>query len=193
MVSLPPGPLPVRRLPEGATLYRAHRIGVDPVFFGPRGPHPVNRFDDPGGTFKVCYLGLHEAAALVEGVLHQPVATGYVTVATLRERALATLRALSPLRLVRLHGRHLLALGADAGVIHGEDFARSQSWAAAIHAHPSNVDGILYSCRHDDSALAVALFDRASAAVEVVESAPLAPGDPRTLRLLARYGLGVIA
>jgi hypothetical protein len=40
-------------------------------------------------------------------------------------------------------------------------YAISRQWAAAIWAHPGNVDGILYRARNSPEMFSIALFDRA--------------------------------
>jgi hypothetical protein len=38
-----------------------------------------------------------------------------------------------------------------------------QAWSAALHAHPTNADGIAFHARHDDTELCYALFERSAA------------------------------
>lgn len=74
--------------------------------------------------------------------------------------------------LVAFHGAGLNRLGADASVPSG-DRRHAQPWAAALHAHPSRPDGILWRARPDDDAFSVAVFDRARNTLELVDSTSL--------------------
>lgn len=186
--------LSVRTLRAGGTLHRAHAVSAGMIFFGPgAGNAPRYRFDSPDGSYGVCYLGLSEEAAFVEGVLHQPLPRRVFSEASLAARAIATVRIEENIRAVRLYGRFLIGNGADAAVVHGDDYAgRSQPWSNAIHAHRDLVDGIIYSARHDDSVQALALFERAAHKIRPGSSHPLSGFDLRTLRLLDRYGVGLL-
>lgn len=186
--------LSVRSLGAGAILHRAHGVGVGVIFFGPgKGRAPAYRFDSPDGSYGVCYLGLSEEAAFVEGVLHQPVSRRVFSEASLAARAIATVRIEENIRAVRLYGKYLIGNGADAAVVHGDDYqGLSQPWSKAVHAHADQVDGILYTARHDDSVMALVLFERAAHKIRAGSSQPLSGSDLRTLRLLDRYGIGLL-
>jgi hypothetical protein len=73
-------------------------------------------------------------------------------------------------------------------------YAVTRAWALALHEHPSRPDGIRYRARHDDDGFAIALFDRAAAAVSILRSTPLAStellGD--LAGWLDRYGMGLL-
>jgi hypothetical protein len=73
----------------------------------------------------------------------------------------------------------------------GSDYALSQLWSRVLWEHSDEPDGILYRSRHDDSALCVALFDRAKGALEVVGDYSLAEDSRQLARLLRRYGLAL--
>jgi hypothetical protein len=186
--------LSVRTLRAGGTLHRAHAVGAGVIFFGPgAGKAPRYRFDSPDGSYGVCYLGLSEEAAFVEGVVHQPVPRRVFSEASLAARAIATVHIAENIRAVRLYGRFLIGNGADAAVVHGDDYLSvSQPWSRAIHEHRDRVDGILYTARHDDSVQALVLFERAAHKIRAGSSHPLSGSDLRTLRLLDRYGIGLL-
>ena len=84
-------------------------------------------------------------------------------------------------------------IGATAAVCNGA-YAVSRAWALALHAHPAGVDGIRYRARHDDDGFAIALFDRAEDAVEVIGTDRLDPatGAEWIAPLLDRYGIGLL-
>ena len=63
----------------------------------------------------------------------------------------------------------------------------------ALWKHSDKPDGILYRSRHDDSALCMAVYNRAQDGFVIVRDESLV-GDPRQLaRLLRRYGVGLTA
>jgi hypothetical protein len=188
--------LSIRTLRARSILHRAHGVGVGVLFFGPgAGKAPKYRFDSPDGSYGVCYLGLSEEAAFVEGVIHQALPRRLFSETSLAARAIADVRVVESIRAVRLYGKYLIGNGADAAVVHGDDYPNlSQPWSKAIHDHRDQVDGILYTARHDDSVKALALFERAEHKISASPSAshPLSGSDLRTLRLLDRYGIGLI-
>lgn len=188
-----PAKLPLRRLPRGETFFRIHLARHRPLWFGPaRGEPPTNRFDDPSGVYRVCYLGCSVEAAFVEKLLRAP------PVRVLSRRALAAfhltrIMAVRQLRVVSLHGPGLARLGLTATIATGQAYADSRTWARRIHEHPEEPDGILYRCRHDDDTFAVALFDRARSAVNAAAGGSVRlDEDPSQLTSVAqRYGFGL--
>lgn len=135
--------------------FRIHPAGRAPIHFSKSGD---NRFDDPLGKYGTLYAALDFAGAFIETAGHR---TGIrlVTRTWLEERALSTITARRPLKLVDLTGSGLPKLGADSRLFSGE-YRLSQRWGRAIWAHPSRPDGILYLSRHDPSCQSVAIFDR---------------------------------
>ncbi|WP_437785808.1 RES family NAD+ phosphorylase [Sorangium sp. So ce1097] len=188
----PPGlaamPLPVTIFRR--CWFRIHRLAHAPLFFGRSGD---NRFDAPAGEFGVLYAGKDAHCAFIEVFGH---ATGarLVEQGELAARGLARIAARRPLRLVNLAGGGLARLGADARLTSGESYAAAHRWALAIHDHPRRPDGIVYAARHDPSRVCAALFDRASADLEVTPLGSLA--DPAHAALLARvldtYRFGLV-
>lgn len=63
--------------------------------------------------------------------------------------------------LANLTGAGLKRLGADNSISSVMQYAQTQKWAAAVHAHPAGVDGILFVSRQLNDKKAVVLFDRA--------------------------------
>jgi hypothetical protein len=169
-------------------LYRVHRADHDPLFFGRTGN---NRFDDPANAFGVLYAGLSEACAFIEtfGDPEFPV----IEASLLATRKLSRMVLARPLRLANLRGSDLRRIGADARLCTGEH-AIAQAWSSAIHAHPSELDGICYVSRRDPSQASVAVFDRAAPAVRAEVAADVL-GAPRCRRilekLLSRYELAL--
>ena len=55
----------------------------------------------------------------------------------------------------------LKKLGGDARVTSVEPYDISQQWSLTVYNHTQSVDGIIYMSRHNNTAEAVVLFDRA--------------------------------
>ncbi len=161
-----------------------------PMFFGKLARF---RFDDPQGEFGVLYAGGTEECAFIETFGH---ATGVraVTRAELAARTLSIIRVNRPLNLVDLTGRGLAALGADNRLCSGGGYKTAQAWSAALHAHPSAPDGLLYRPAHDPSQEAVAIFDRAAAVCSATAIGSLNDHAQRHLlaRMLNHYQFGLI-
>jgi hypothetical protein len=103
--------------------------------------------------------------------------------ASLEVRCISQITVTRPLRLVDLTGPGLRRLGADGRLCTG-DHAQARLWAVALWGHPDQPDGILYPARHDLSRKSVALFDRASSAVNA--------GTPQRLIDLPRHRLEAV-
>lgn len=184
--------LAVLTIEAGRELYRAHSVSREAIFFGPgAGEAPRSRFDAPDAGYGVCYLGLAEEAAFIEGVIHRAIPRRIISERTLASRAISVVHVREAIRAARLHGPHLVGAGATAAVAHGDDYRLSQAWSRAIHDHPDHVDGIVYTARHDDSVYALALFERAAHKIAAGARHTLSGLDARTLRLLDRYELGL--
>lgn len=143
-------------------LVRISRHDSNEPFFGRRA---ANRFDDPKKRFGTCYLGLDITTALAETVLHDEVPLGgrfYVPRQEVLTRYVARFGKPScRLLLANLTGPALAALGAD-GAISTDPFVVPQLWAAALHEHPAQVDGLLYVSRVVNDRKAVVVFSRAA-------------------------------
>jgi hypothetical protein len=168
----------------------------DPAFFS-RGA--LHRFDAPGGSFGVCYLGTTLDCCLLEVLLprrHPGTTARVLTLAQLRHYYVAICTVIQPLLLAHLADDGLAQAGIDQRITGGDDYDLSQAWAAAIHTHDVNVDGIFYPSRHHNGLYSVALFERVRNKVAFDRWGPL--GDRRhrglwseTGRVLQRFGIGV--
>lgn len=182
-------------VPRETVLFRlVQRQYLDPAYFGRAMRY---RFDAPSGAFGVCYLGTTLACCFLEVFHLQPApGTRQPTLARtdLNNYYVAVAHLLRPLRLARLADDALVSLGIDQRVTAGDDYRLSQRWAAAIHAHPSDVDGVIYATRHHNQFYAVALFDRAAQAIEFTRLGMLGePGDAalwsESNRVLQRFAI----
>ena len=203
----PPGPAPspppdlharslkTTRLQANKVLYRIHRTSRKPLHFGRHtDPARRQRWDAPDGSYGVCYMAKDGHIAFAETLLRD-LSIRELSEAELDLRSLCTIRVVSPLRLVTMHGGSMRAHGADPSVVHGP-YPKAWEWSLAFHEHPSSPDGILYRlyrARHDDSGLSIALFERARGKVEKAESIRLLDsGFAETLgEWLDRYDLGL--
>jgi hypothetical protein len=158
--------------------FRIHRLAHTPLHFGRSGD---NRFDAPTAEFGVLYVGKDEHCAFIETFGH---ATGECVVdsSELAARGLVRVQPRRPLRLVDLSGHGLARVGADARLAAGESYDPPHRWALAIHDHPKQPDGIVYTSRHDPSRLCAAIFERAAPHLRVTSLGCLA--DPMHLALL---------
>jgi hypothetical protein len=181
---IPPGPpprppadlaqrsLPLHTVPSATTLYRLHRTGLNALYFGREtDPARRQRWDSPNASYGVCYLAVESHIAFVETLLRD-LDLDTVHQDDLEVRSLALVEAREPLRLVEMNDQHLRPLGADASVVQGS-YDVTWNWSAEFHAHREAPDGIRYRARHDDSGFSVALFERASQKVHLLDSTPL--------------------
>lgn len=137
----------------------------------------------------MCYLGESREASFVETFLRRP-PVRLLSRAFLDERLIAELTPSRAIRVVNLYGPGLARVGATAAVASGP-YNASQAWARAIWEHPSQPDGLLYRCRHDDNELALALYDRAASAVDAPLDVPIRADTLWFGSVLDRYRLGL--
>ncbi len=183
--------LPLETIPAGGTLLRIHRSTHAPVFYSPgKGLGPAGRFDSAGGRFGVLYLAASFEGAFAETILRNP-ARFVVNLAEIFGRSAAVLAVPRAVRLVRLHGAGLQALGLDNSISTGP-YDPCARWADALFDHPECPDGIAYASRHDPEQICVALFGRGDLSVTVVgESVPLGEMMGEVAKVLRRYGKGL--
>lgn len=145
-------------------LVRISRGTENEPFFGTSG---ANRFDAPGcpaaPEYATCYFGTTLAVALGETVLHDltPVGGNFLV-------PLADLEAQNVLRfggrllhLADLTGINLKRIGGHAALAGTDNYVITQQWALAVYLNSDLLDGFQYMSRHVNTAIAVALFDRA--------------------------------
>ena len=191
-------PLSVRVL-DPARIVRISRLAPSrEPFFGRTG---TNRFDDPEPRedirYGVLYGALDLVTAFAETVLHEdetqiPARPDGVplSVASLDARRVVTFRG-KFLRVARLYGKWLKALGGSGGVAKAIPYDVPQLWSQAVFRHPRKVDGFLYMSRNVDDRMALALFDRAAGKISVRGSTPLR-SHPELARVLRAFRLTLI-
>jgi hypothetical protein len=186
-----PKRLPLSRVRVGTRWMRIHARRKSALWFGPAsGGQPINRFDDPLGRFRLCYFGTTIEVCFAETFLRNP-PVGILALDDLAARAVATVEVRRELRLVPLHGANLARLGTTAEPASGSDYALSQAWSRALWEHADVPDGVAYRSRHDDSALCVALYDRAKDSLAIVADRPLMDNSKALAKLLRRYNVGL--
>ena len=186
-----PKRLPSIQVKAGTRWMRIHAPGRNALWFGPgSGRQPIHRFDDPEGRFRVCYFGTTLEVCFAETFLRNP-PVRILALDDLAGRSIATVEVRRELRLVPIHGPSLARLGVTAELASGSDYAASRLWSRALWEHSDKPDGILYRPRHDDSALSVALYDRAKDGLAIVGDRSLSEDAQHLARLLKRYDLGL--
>jgi hypothetical protein len=151
-------------VPSGTEFVRVHQKSHSPVFFGPAsGASPQNRFDAPGGEYRVLYGARELPGAFVETVLRKPGRVMRRTV--VNDRAWSRLQVLRPLRVAKLHDEGLHWHGVDGGDLSIDNYAPSRQLALDLYLAFSDLDGLSYRSRYDNGQICFALFNR----VAVVE------------------------
>ena len=147
---------------------RIHAQAKDALWFGAgSGRHPIHRFDDPAGRFRACYLGTTLEVSFAETSLRNP-PVRILALDDLAGRSIATVEVRRDLRLVPIHGSSPTGLEVTAELASGSDYVGSQLWSRALWEHSDEPDGILYRSRRDDSALCIAVYDRAEDGLAIV-------------------------
>ena len=175
-VSSPVPPLPpldiagrtpaVHTLKPGALLHRFYTKRYEPAYFD---GSDSGRFNAPDGSYGVLYAAEAVAGAFAETFLRTPGRT-MLPPDLLAAKGYVRFKVKRPVRLIRFAGPGLARVGATAEVSHrSQPYDVPQAWSKALHDHPAMADGIAYTAHHDDEALCIALFDRASDALTEVE------------------------
>ncbi|WLC16653.1 RES family NAD+ phosphorylase [Bradyrhizobium diazoefficiens] len=177
--------LPVEEIPAGEAFFRMHRTALGAKFFGRTGW----RFDSPGRAFGTLYAARTAEIAFAETLLRgqRPI----VAESELHIRSFCEFRLQRVVRLVKLHGPSLIAIGATAAVTSGS-YDVSQAWAQALHDHPDQPDGILYRSARDNDRFALALFERAAAALDLGTSTPVMADPARLGGILDHYSASLV-
>jgi hypothetical protein len=156
-------------------------------FFSPGGRQPpAGRFDSATCLFRRPLHGIH-----VRGRIRQ---NGFAQSSPTDDRCRRNHRMVArcpgDIRLVRMHGSGLQALGLDNAITTGP-YEPCGIWADALFRHHDRPDGIAYASRHDPEQICVALFERADISLTVAsDSIPLTQLLPDVAAVLRRYGEG---
>ncbi|WP_238538998.1 RES family NAD+ phosphorylase [Novosphingobium sp. AP12] len=175
----------MRRIGAGVHLHRYHRAIHSPIFFGPSGPNPANRFDSPDGSYRILYAARSIETAFGETFVRAP-ANPYILSTTIDARVRSELVTTRALRLYTLVDAGVSTHGFSFTDLHGDAYTRT--WEISGHIQETtSADGILYTSRFNNQRC-VALFERASDAIAVsaVTAVPISPSEAE--RLAAQFG-----
>lgn len=146
-------------LPQGAEFVRVHWQANGPIFFGPNvGLPPANRFDAPGGEFRVLYAAQEIPGAFVETVLRHP--GRVLRRSEVDARAATRLTLGRPLQLAMVFDEGLQWHGIHAGEISVDDYRVSRQLALDFYEAFPTLDGLAYRSRYNNGQVCYALFDR---------------------------------
>lgn len=172
----PSGP-PTTEIAAGETLHRIHAVTNGARFYGRK--DATWRWDDPARQYGVLYLGLTQIGPFAETLLRRP-AQRAVVWSEIDKRRFARFRTLRRLRLADIHGAGLGWFGVSVaqvaadhdGITFPGAYATTQTISALVHGH-TDLDGVQFRSRLDTDHLCLALFERADAAIELVEEGAL--------------------
>jgi hypothetical protein len=182
---------------SGAALHRVHRNIYAAEAFNP-GIKGNARFSPivtvAGKPIPTLYGGTSFECAAMESVFHDvPFAAGLKTVARhkLEGHLHSVLTSTATLTLADLRNVPLRKLGVERKQLidtEKDTYGQTRKWAAAIHAQHVHIQGLCWTSRQDDSAMAVMLFgDRIGTDVltQREPSRPLLDDGPAYMELLA--------
>lgn len=158
-IPLPPKP-PLVTVPVSRALWRVHRSGLGPIWYGP-GATAVGRFDDPALAYGVLYLAETPGVAVLE-TLVRGAGRCVISRTEWESRSVARVNLSEKLRVLQFEGERLPEFGIGADRAHAGIYDECQELSAAVHASLPDVDGIQFRSRWDQSRLCWAVFDRAS-------------------------------
>lgn len=159
-----PAHLDTRDLPTqqiAGSFVRIHQCRYSALYFGKT---DVYRFDAPHHEYGVLYIADRVDGAFVEtfgDVWDVQAHYNIVSAARLASRCVSAVHLARPITVCDLTGDGLARIGADGRLTSG-DRLMAQQWSLSIWRQNAAVDGIRYRVRHDQSEIAVALFDRAA-------------------------------
>lgn len=146
-------------IPQGAELVRIHSQAYGPIFFGPKpGALPSNRFDAPGGEYRILYAAAELPGAYVETVLRRPFRVMRRSEAD--KQAVSRLQVQRTLTLAKVMDEGLQWHGIHAGEISVDDYGPSRQLALDLHSAFPSIDGLVYRSRYNNGQVCFALFDR---------------------------------
>ena len=182
--------LPIDEIQAGQVLHRVHRSSLGPIFFGP-GPNvpPTNRLDSASGRFGVLYAGLTLRGALAETLVRNPQRL-MVAMTDIVGRSVSGLVSNRPLRIVRLYGSGLQAVGTDNSISTGP-YEPCGLWSDALWDHPDRPDGLAYQSRHDSSEICLAIFEKANVRLKAKGNHALSSILGEVAAVLDSYGKSV--
>lgn len=175
-------------LRPGSSVHRFYTRGKRALYFD---RSTGSRFNAPDATYGVCYMARRPEGAFAETFLRNPGRT-MLPADLVTAKAYVRLELAAAVRIANFVGPALAKLGATAEVCHrSQPYEVPQAWSKAIFAHPSSVDGLAYTARHDDSEVCVALFDRRNGLLSVAERRVHLDAE-WFWKLAEQYGVGLL-
>lgn len=180
--------------------YRAYRsVYSDPLGFKPS----ASRFSDPrigepgydpygtvyiGESFEVCVLEtiIRDSGIGLEGKAIP------IRESELSEWSIAELQASKPMRFLDLTGGGAVALQIPTDAIRAKDHSLGQAWSEAIHNHPDEPDGLLFSSRLNEQ-INVAVFSRALGSIDVMGAQRIIDMEDDLADFLEKYKIALVA
>ena len=153
---------------------------------------PLLRFDhhlDPEQNLEDETRGIHYSARSLEGCLVE--VFGDDGLIATQDRRLGALRVERSLRLLDLRGEGAWKAGATQAICSCPSRAISQEWARYFYESDPELDGLIYGNAHN-GADAIALFERADAALSLEHDLALADPRLRTRLLAAAAALQLV-
>lgn len=193
--------------PAGQVIHRIHPDDYAADAFNP-GPHGNARFspikDAEGAQVPTIYGGTNFDCAAMETVFHDvPFTAGLKTVdkSKLVGKLYSQVVPSRDLVLIDLRSTALRRLGVRRNELidtEKDEYPGTRAWAEAIHAACPTVDGLCWTSRQDDSALAIMLFGlrvtsgdlQAGGSVHIVSDGPTYSN---LLKLAERVGVKVVS
>jgi hypothetical protein len=138
-------------------------------FSDPRRRIPANRFGVLylGATLKVCFL-----EALLRDKRNGAVGDYPLSEAELHARRFAVVKVEAQLSMVDLRTDGGVRMGVPSDVSRASNQHLARAWSAAVHEHPANPDGIVYSSRLNGHTN-LAIYNRAIPKLRVAGTMPL--------------------
>lgn len=183
-----PAKPPTATLAAGTVMWRVHPHGREAIHFSPPpGRPPANRFDAPGGEYRVCYLADSREAAFIETVVRSPDQARLVLRSLLERKDLSQVRSTVDLHFALLEGPGLTRFGLIVADVADDLNDACQGHALEIWRAYPEIDGIQYRSRWDNARLCWAVFDRAQAKLGNDVLSPHWLGDRSIDHSLLRY------
>jgi hypothetical protein len=169
------GTAPARE-PRHLVIYRDK-----PLYYGRDG---TNRYDDPKRNYGVLYLGRDLPTALMESVFHKHQwltdMKRSITLKEIQSRLVRAVGVLEDLCVADLTAPGVMAgyFGLNLEQLASRDYTYTQQVSAKVHAMVGKprrplFDGVLYPSRNNYPAASIALFERASEKIKVIDDIDL--------------------
>ena len=152
-----------------------------PLYFSRDG---ANRYDSPGMSYGVFYLGFDLPTALMESVFHNHQwhrrTRRMISHSEVRQRLVRAVGAIEDIRLADLTAPGVMAsrFGLNLSQLASRRYRHTQRISATLYAIADAsgtpaYDGVLYPSRNNHPASCIALFDRAGPKVTLVDDIDL--------------------